>query len=78
MTRAVYRFVNYTVIPDKEPDAEPLTFRLQCSVCEEQGPQEKTTEDAAAWALIHVKDNREHLTYREHVTRPYRMISEPS
>lgn len=75
MTRAIYRFEEFTVTPDQEPDAEPLTFRLQCAVCEESGPEENTTEDASAWALIHLKGNREHFTYREHITRPYRVTS---
>jgi len=31
--RAVFRFVRWTVAPDREPDAEPITYAMQCAVC---------------------------------------------
>ncbi|WP_323375756.1 DUF7848 domain-containing protein [Streptomyces alkaliterrae] len=75
--RAVYRFREYRVEPDTEPDAEPVTFTMSCAVCEASGPTESDTSSAARWIPAHLKQEPEHLTYREHITRPYRAVPGP-
>ena len=72
MTRASFRFRDYTIRPDFRPDAEPITSAMQCAKCDESGPQTEESEDGTAWAARHLKANPEHLDYREHVIRPYR------
>ncbi|MGW3569088.1 DUF7848 domain-containing protein [Streptomyces sp. NPDC000941] len=72
MTRAIYRFREYRLIPDEEPDAEPLTFAMQCAVCGAAGDDTEEQADAQSWANDHLKANAEHFTYREIITRPCR------
>jgi hypothetical protein len=74
MTRATYRFREYTIAPDVDPDAEPVSFAAQCAVCDATGPQAESADDAHAWAFQHIRDHPEHLTYRSLVTLPYRVI----
>ncbi|WP_326596742.1 DUF7848 domain-containing protein [Streptomyces sp. NBC_01803] len=75
MTRATYRFREYTIGPDTGADAEAVTHTMQCRVCEETGPTATDAGDGTAWAARHVKGNPGHLAYREHVTRPYRFTA---
>jgi hypothetical protein len=72
--RRSYRLREYHIVADEEPDAEPLSFSAECAVCEQFGPEEETSEAAGAWVIRHLKDNPEHLTYRERVTRPLRAV----
>lgn len=74
MTRVRYRFREYTLVPDEEPDAEPVTHTAQCAVCAEFGPDTKSQDDATGWIFAHVKDNPDHFTYRALVTLPYRVV----
>ncbi|MBB1246125.1 hypothetical protein GL263_21580 [Streptomyces durbertensis] len=74
MPRAVYRFREYRVEADGEPDAEPVTFTMSCAVCGASGPAEADTSTAARWIPVHLKQEPEHLTYREQITRPYRAV----
>ncbi|MFI0728610.1 hypothetical protein ACH4S9_06250 [Streptomyces sp. NPDC021225] len=75
MTRAICRFCEFQLIPDTEPDAEPLTFTMQCAVCEQAGEASDDQAAAHTWATGHLKANPEHFTYREIITRPCRFAS---
>lgn len=77
MTRAVYRFRDYTVEPDLSPGAEPIAFAMQCAECDATGPAAGTTDTACAWIVHHLKANPRHLRYRELITRPYRAAPGP-
>ncbi|MGP3999042.1 DUF7848 domain-containing protein [Streptomyces sp. 8N706] len=62
----------WTLTPDREPDAEPLTFAMECAVC---GERSLTGEDVGVtqdWTLRHAGRNPSHHTYREVITRPWR------
>jgi hypothetical protein len=72
MTRATYRFRDYTIAPDQRPEAEPWTYTPQCTACDATGPTFTDPAQVTVWAAAHLKANGTHLTYREHVTRPYR------
>ncbi|MFD8868491.1 hypothetical protein ACFV1F_29870 [Streptomyces sp. NPDC059590] len=72
MTRVVYRFREFQLIPDTEPDAEPLTYVMQCAVCEQSGKRGDDQATAHTWATGHLKANPDHYTYREIITRPCR------
>lgn len=72
MTRATYRFRDYTIRPDLRPDAEPITSTMQCRTCCQGGPQSEDFEDATTWAVSHLRANPEHLDFREVITRPHR------
>ena len=77
--RAVFRFVRWTVAPDREPDAEPITYAMQCAVCGMRyavcGRQSKAFVEigpAQDWTLRHTARARGHHSYREIITRPWR------
>ncbi|MFY1676576.1 MULTISPECIES: hypothetical protein [unclassified Streptomyces] len=72
MTRAVYRFREYTIGPDLRPEAEPTTSAMRCMTCGETSGRAEESDDGTAWAVKHLKANPDHLEYREHITRPYR------
>jgi hypothetical protein len=74
VSRGTFRFREYTVARDTEPDAEPVTIRMECVVCGESGPAAGTSDEALGWAVTHLKTSPEHLTYREVITRPYRAV----
>ncbi|WP_455752464.1 DUF7848 domain-containing protein [Streptomyces albus] len=40
VTRATYRFREFRLVPDAEPDAEPVSFTMQCAVW--AGPPPRT------------------------------------
>lgn len=74
MTRAKYRFRNFRIEADEEPDAEPHTFGMECVACGSSGPAKESPERATAWAWAHLREVPEHLTYREWISRPYRVV----
>ncbi|WP_372408574.1 hypothetical protein [Streptomyces luteireticuli] len=70
--RSVFLFGTWTLQPDREPDAEPMTYAMQCAVCGEgSGPAEDFL-DAQHWAFRHAGRNPSHHTYRELIERPWR------
>lgn len=70
--RAVVRFQRWTLAPDREPDAEPVTFAMECAVCGERSSYEGEFGPAQAWTLEHCGRNPTHHTYRELISRPWR------
>ncbi|MGY0056636.1 DUF7848 domain-containing protein [Streptomyces sp. LZ34] len=72
MTRAIYRFRDYTIRPDLRPEAEPITSAMQCKACDETSEKTEEFEVGTAWAVQPLKANPDHQEYREHITRPYR------
>ncbi|NEA66290.1 hypothetical protein G3I56_27670 [Streptomyces sp. SID12488] len=58
--------------PDREPDAEPTTYALECAVCEESSEASEDFADGQAWVLKHCGKNPSHHTFRELITRPWR------
>lgn len=62
--------------PNDDPDAEPMTLRFVCAVCEESGPEVESQSEAEGWALDHLKhsvaaDDGPHYSYLLHMTRPF-------
>lgn len=70
--RAVLRFVDWTLTPDREPDAAPMTFAMRCAVCEAESEAGADFADGHSWALRHAGRNPSHHTYTEVITRPWR------
>ncbi|MDK1475490.1 hypothetical protein QNO07_19050 [Streptomyces sp. 549] len=71
-TRAVIRFATWKLAPDAEPDAEPVSFAMECAVCGERSQATQEFADAQSWTFRHAGAHPEHHTYREVVTRPWR------
>jgi hypothetical protein len=74
VTRAVFRFEDVTLAPDQEPDAEWITFAMQCAVCEERSAASEETRPVQDWVFEHVREHPGHHSYREVITRPYRAV----
>ncbi|GAB3954121.1 hypothetical protein GCM10028832_09400 [Streptomyces sparsus] len=73
MSRAVLRYAWWTVAPDREPDAEAITYARECAVCGARSEPRADAGDGQRWTLQHLGRNPSHRTYREHITRPYRV-----
>lgn len=61
---ATYRFREYRLVPDREPDAEPVLTAVQCCLCDERSRLAEDPEEGASWALDHLRRTPEHVTYR--------------
>lgn len=70
--RSVIRQETWTLTPDREPDAEPTTYAMECAVCEESSAASKDFADPQSWALAHSGRNPSHHTFRESIVRPWR------
>jgi hypothetical protein len=72
VTRAVLQFQAWSVAPDEEPDAEPITFGAQCAVCLRTSSRSTLQQDVADWVRDHAARNPSHHSYRELIQRPLR------
>ncbi len=70
--RALVRHVKWTLAPDREPDAEPVTHQFKCVVCSEESERSTSWSEPQEWALGHSGRNPSHHTFREVITRPWR------
>jgi hypothetical protein len=68
----IIRRETWTLIPDREPDAEPVTHQMKCKVCGEESGEDGSWEPPQSWALEHSGRNPLHLSYSEIITRPWR------
>ncbi|MFJ4832807.1 hypothetical protein ACIP79_23330 [Streptomyces sp. NPDC088747] len=75
--RAVVRHEIWTLEPDREPDAEPTTYAMQCAVCEATSAAGVDFGDPQDWVLAHCGRNPSHHSYREIITRPWRTWRRP-
>ena len=75
MTRSVLRFVRWTVTPDREPDAEPVTYAMRCAVCGQRSGVSVEFGPVQDWVMQHAARFRDHHSYREVITRPWRAWS---
>nr|WP_237536393.1 hypothetical protein [Streptomyces sp. SID5785] len=66
------RTVTWTLEPDREPDAEPSTYAMQCAVCEETSTASVDFGEPQEWVLAHGAAHPSHHSYREVITRPWR------
>ncbi|MFD8216225.1 hypothetical protein ACFV2U_21365 [Streptomyces sp. NPDC059697] len=62
----------WKLIPDREPDAAPVTHRMKCVVCGNESGEGDSWEPPQTWALEHSGRNPSHVTYSEIITRPWR------
>ncbi|GAA4681455.1 hypothetical protein GCM10023347_40380 [Streptomyces chumphonensis] len=73
-SRVSYRFREFRIAPDEEPDAEDVMFAAQCAVCGECGRPGTDPSGARQWIVRHLSAHPEHYSYRELVSRPYRAV----
>lgn len=85
MTKSLIREVTWHLAPDREPDAESVTRRMSCVVCEDDGKGSDAMsapfEDgehgvlaAQSWVFGHVGRHPTHHTFREIICRPWRAV----
>ncbi|WP_399078430.1 DUF7848 domain-containing protein [Streptomyces zaehneri] len=66
------RHETWTLTPDREPDAEPITYAMECAVCGESSAVDEDFAEPQSWVLEHCGKNPSHHTFREIITRPWR------
>ncbi|MDK1476064.1 hypothetical protein QNO07_22025 [Streptomyces sp. 549] len=66
--------MQWSVGPDREPDAEAVTYAMECAVCGARSQPRVDAGDGQQWVFAHAGRNPSHHTYREHITRPYRAV----
>lgn len=76
-TRAVVRHQQWTLQPDRAPDAEPTSDAMQCVVCGATSPTDTDYSAPQGWVFAHGGRNPSHHTYREIITRPWRAWWKP-
>ncbi|WP_455711066.1 DUF7848 domain-containing protein [Streptomyces nodosus] len=76
-TRAVVCHKEWMLQPDREPDAEPTTYAMQCVVCGESSPASSDFAEPQDWVFEHGGRNPAHHTYQEIITRPWRAWWKP-
>ncbi|GAA2772416.1 hypothetical protein GCM10010521_58150 [Streptomyces rameus] len=71
-SRAIICHKERTLQPDREPDAEPTTYAMQCAVCGETSLPGTDFAEPQSCVFTHGGRNPSHQTYREIITRPWR------
>ncbi|WP_435865072.1 hypothetical protein [Streptomyces spectabilis] len=70
--RSVLRDERWALEPDRELDAEPTTYAMQCVMDGETSPVSQDFADPQRWVLNHCGKHPSHHTYREVISRPWR------
>ncbi|MGY1453752.1 DUF7848 domain-containing protein [Streptomyces sp. SS8] len=70
--RTVIRHETWVLEPDREPDAGPVTYAMECAVCGESSEPSENFAEPQAWVLKHCGKNPSHHTFRERIARPWR------
>ncbi|MFD7117322.1 hypothetical protein ACFWAA_09770 [Streptomyces sp. NPDC059922] len=70
--RSAPRYETWTLQPDREPDAEPVPYAMQCAVDEETSPTNEDCAEPQDWVPRHCGQNPCHHTHRKITTRPWR------
>jgi hypothetical protein len=78
--RAVFRFVRWTLRPDEDDDAPPLTYAFRCLTLAEDDTECSATSapstDPAGpqkWTFDHLRSHPGHTSYAEVIERPWVM-----
>jgi hypothetical protein len=69
----VIRFADWTMSRETVPEAPGMVHELQCTTCDETSSADEDFETTRDWAFRHVGRNPSHQSYRETVTRFWRM-----
>jgi hypothetical protein len=71
-SRSILSYETWTLQPDREPDAEPVLYAMQCAVDGETSPPSEDFTEPQDWVLKHWGRHPSHHTYRKIITRPWR------
>jgi hypothetical protein len=70
--KAIVRSEQWTLTPDREPDAAPLSYQMKCGVCGDASEVAGSWDEPQSWVLRHSGKNPSHHSYSEIITRPWR------
>ncbi|WP_455681796.1 DUF7848 domain-containing protein [Streptomyces violascens] len=80
VVRQTFGYVNWTLRPNREPDAPPTRFKFRCLTEDESGKpcgtESKESENFAIardWTFAHMQSHPTHVSYAEVVVRPWAM-----
>lgn len=68
MSRSIIQHRRWYLVPD----AEPVTYRMECVVCGACSQERRDVAEPQQWTLQHSGRNPSHHTYREVINRPWR------
>ncbi|WP_236240329.1 hypothetical protein [Streptomyces sp. CC228A] len=78
--RRTFRFVDWTLRPDQDDDAPPLTYAFRClalteddTECAARSPASWDPARPQDWAFMHMREHPEHTSYAEVIERPWVM-----
>ncbi|ARP71919.1 hypothetical protein LK07_21545 [Streptomyces pluripotens] len=81
--RGTFRFVNWTLRPDRDDDAPPVTYAFRCltltgndTECEARSEPSTDPTEPQTWAFGHLREHPEHTSYAEVIERPWVMWRE--
>lgn len=81
VTRARFRFFNWTITPNTEPDAPATLHRFRCTTEDENGKpcgaESEASQDfhaAQGWAFEHMGAEPDHTGYEQILRRPWGMV----
>ncbi|WP_416983981.1 hypothetical protein [Streptomyces sp. T028] len=60
--RSVIRHETWTLTPDREPDAEAITYAMECVVCGKSSVVGEDFVEPQSWVLEHCGENPSHHT----------------
>jgi len=76
----LFRFVQWTLRPDQDDDASPLTYAFRCLALRDDDTEcgarsEPGTDPVGSqdWAFAHLREHPEHTSYAEVIERPWVM-----
>ncbi|WP_405817289.1 hypothetical protein OG241_22450 [Streptomyces sp. NBC_01390] len=84
-TARLFRLVQWTLRPDQDDDAPPLTYAFRCLTLGDDDTNcgarsERSTDpiNSQDWAFAHMREYPEHTSYAEVIERPWVMWREGS
>lgn len=77
MTRAVIRYADWMISPDREPGASGPLYELECTTCHESSEAAEEPVAPEDWAFRHTGRHTDHRGYRAIVTSFFRVTPAP-
>lgn len=81
--RRVFRFLKWTITPDRACDAPPSRHMFRClgededgTPCGAQGPVTEDFQEAQAWPFHHLRDHQDHRGYAHVAEAPWLVVPE--
>lgn len=80
VTRRTFGYINWSLRPNREPDAPPTVFRFRCLTesedsepCGAESDESENFAVARDWTYGHMRAHPTHVSYAEVLVRPWVM-----